>query len=147
MYVPNHLHHILFELIKNAMRATVDEKRKHKLSVLSPLHILVFRSESDLTVRVRDLGGGVPYHQVDKLFRYHSSSGQGRSVMHGLGYGLPLSRLYARYLAGEVSMVSMCGQGTDLYLHLRSLSDQTVEILPTTNRLKNSNMRTKVKDW
>ncbi|CAI5965918.1 unnamed protein product [Closterium sp. NIES-64] len=39
----------------------------------------------------------------------------------GYGYGLPISRLYARYFGGDLQVVSMEGYGTDVYLHLNRL--------------------------
>ena len=37
----------------------------------------------------------------------------------GYGYGLPLSRLYARYLAGDLQLFSVDGLGTDAVLTLQ----------------------------
>ena len=34
--------------------------------------------------------------------------------MHGLGYGLPLSRLYARYFKGDIQIASVDGYRTDV---------------------------------
>jgi pyruvate dehydrogenase kinase 2/3/4 len=42
----------------------------------------------------------------------------------GFGYGLPLSRLYARYFGGDLSLTSMEGLGTDAYLHLSAIGDR-----------------------
>ena len=44
--------------------------------------------------------------------------------MAGLGYGLPISRCYARYLGGDLTIVSMEGHGTDSFLHLPRLGDR-----------------------
>ena len=40
------------------------------------------------------------------------------SPLAGLGYGLPLSRNYARYFGGELTIMSMEGYGTDGSLYL-----------------------------
>ena len=45
------------------------------------------------------------------------------SPLAGLGYGLPISRSYARYFGGDLVIVSMEGYGTDAYLHLSRLGD------------------------
>jgi pyruvate dehydrogenase kinase 2/3/4 len=55
--------------------------------------------------------------------------GEYRAPLAGFGYGLPLSRLYARYFGGDLRLLSMEGYGTDAYLHLSRLSD-TEEPLP-----------------
>ena len=42
----------------------------------------------------------------------------------GLGYGLPISRSYARYFGGDLNIMSMEGYGTDAFLHLPRLGDR-----------------------
>jgi hypothetical protein len=43
--------------------------------------------------------------------------------MAGLGFGLPLSRLHARYFGGELQLVNLPGYGVDAYLSLPKLDD------------------------
>lgn len=43
------------------------------------------------------------------------------SVVCRFGFGLPTSRAYAEYLGGSVSIQSMQGIGTDVYLRLRHI--------------------------
>ena len=47
----------------------------------------------------------------------------GNTVLAGYGFGLPLSRLYARYFGGDLQILSMEGYGTDAYLHLNRLGN------------------------
>lgn len=37
----------------------------------------------------------------------------------GFGYGLPISRLYARYFHGDIALMSCDGFGTDTVIYLK----------------------------
>ena len=41
--------------------------------------------------------------------------------MAGWGYGLPLSRLYAKFLGGDLQLLSMPNHGIDCFLYLNKL--------------------------
>lgn len=47
----------------------------------------------------------------------------GMGTIAGLGYGLPMSRLYARYFGGSLDFMSLDGWGSDVFLKLRCLDD------------------------
>lgn len=56
-----------------------------------------------------------------------------RDLLHamplcGLGYGIPISKLYAAYLGGCLEIVSMEGFGTDAYLYLKKVGDLTEDL-------------------
>nr|CAB3264755.1 [Pyruvate dehydrogenase (acetyl-transferring)] kinase isozyme 2, mitochondrial [Phallusia mammillata] len=139
IYVPSHLHHICFELFKNAMRATM-EKHSEECDVPS-VSVSVTKGMSDCGIRISDQGGGASRHVTSKWFEYMYSTaprpprGQDDRVapLAGYGYGLPISRLYARYLGGDLEIQSMEGYGTDAYVYLKSLSTAAVETVPVFN--------------
>jgi K+-sensing histidine kinase KdpD len=80
-----------------------------------------------------DKGGGIPRSQTDNLFKYmYSTAPQpSKSDAHivplaGYGYGLPLSRLYARYFHGDLILLSCEGYGTDAIIYLKVRTDLTL---------------------
>jgi len=155
VYVPSHLYHILFELFKNAMRATIENAGEEAVSY-EPIKVLVVKGREDVTIKVSDRGGGIPRSLRDHIFEYlyttapnpiltnsaeitdvssligggSGMSGMATAPLAGLGYGLPLSRLYARYFAGDLELYSSEGWGTDAVIYLRALAGEAKERLP-----------------
>jgi signal transduction histidine kinase len=139
-YVPTHLYHILFELFKNAMRATVEFNEDS--DDLPKIHVDITKGKEDLTIRIRDQGGGIPHSKIGELFQYNYSTapkpmdfqGGNMSPLAGLGYGLPLSRIYSKYFGGDLQISSMEGSGTQAYVYLKVLSRSAQEVLPMYNK-------------
>ena len=106
----------------------------------------------DIAIKVSDEGGGIKRSHMPRIWSYlfttadphvqrgflaedNDSGGEGTSVavggaggvaggaLAGLGYGLPISRLYARYFGGDLDIKSMEGYGTDAFVHLSRLGD------------------------
>uniref|UniRef100_A0A3B1JL64 Protein-serine/threonine kinase n=1 Tax=Astyanax mexicanus TaxID=7994 RepID=A0A3B1JL64_ASTMX len=73
VYVPSHLFHMLFELFKNSMRATV-ELHENSEKGLPPVKALVTLGKEDLSIKISDQGGGVPLRKIDRLFNYMYST-------------------------------------------------------------------------
>lgn len=70
--VPSHLYHIMFELFKNAMRATVEYHGVD--SDLPELKVFIVKGKEDLSIKLCDRGGGVARSVVDVLFNYMYST-------------------------------------------------------------------------
>lgn len=74
--------------------------------------------------KISDEGGGIRRSGLPNIFTYlystaekleyddvlHGGADDGVS-MAGYGYGLPVSRLYARYFGGDLQIISMEGYG------------------------------------
>ncbi|CAN8269934.1 unnamed protein product [Cochlearia groenlandica] len=134
-YVPTHLHLMVFELVKNSLRA-VQERYVDSDRVAPPIRIIVADGIEDVTIKVSDEGGGIARSGLPNIFTYLYSTARNPLeeelelgtadvpvTMAGYGYGLPISRLYARYFGGDLQIISMEGYGTDAYLHLSRLGD------------------------
>jgi len=154
-YVPSHLYHMLFELFKNAMRAVV-EHHEHA-DVLPPLKVLLVAGKEDLSIKLSDQGGGIPRSSMDYLFNYMYSTaptvgGSADSTsppLAGYGYGLPVSRLYARYFQGDLTLMSAEGYGTDALVCLKAMASEANETLPIYNKTTQRQYTTshQTNDW
>ncbi|KAL7555372.1 hypothetical protein ACA910_022359 [Epithemia clementina (nom. ined.)] len=137
-YVPTHLHYIMFELLKNSMRATVEW---HGIDAdFPPIKVVIAdgAENEDVVIKVSDEGGGITRSNMKKIWSYlfttaDSSIQEGmvsfendngiEAPLAGLGYGLPISRSYCRYFGGDLSIMSMEGFGTDAFVYLMKLGD------------------------
>ncbi|XP_062919023.1 branched-chain alpha-ketoacid dehydrogenase kinase-like [Mobula hypostoma] len=141
-YIPMPLDYILPELLKNAMRATMESHLDTPYNV-PDIVVTIANNDIDFIIRISDRGGGIPHESLHRVMDYHFTtagssnqdllcntmlgnmvdmvnSGQS-SPMHGFGFGLPTSRAYAEYLRGSLVVQSLQGIGTDVYLRLRHI--------------------------
>jgi len=144
-YVPQYLFYIMVELLKNSARATMEAAGEDPRQILErPITITVGADPGQIVIRVHDVAGGIPFSVADKVWSYmYSTAPQGKegssfsqqgTPLAGYGVGLPLSRLYARYLGGSLHLMSMPGVGTSAYLYLKRLDTEAREELPADYR-------------
>lgn len=121
MYVPGHLSHMLFETLKNSLRAVVERYGQDKAE-FPVTKVIVAEGKEDITIKISDEGGGIPRSAIPLVWTYmYTTVDQTPSLdpdfnksdfkapMAGFGYGLPISRLYARYFGGDLKLISMEG--------------------------------------
>jgi len=138
-YVPAHLYYILFEIMKNSMRATC-EHHAHA-DTLPIVQIVIAEGEDEVSIKVADQGGGIPRKGMSRLWTYAYTTANEQPIgddqqpggtmtapMAGVGHGLPLSRLYTRYFGGDIEIMSLHGFGTDVYIHLSKLGNVDEQI-------------------
>lgn len=145
---------MVFELFKNAMRATMEHHADQ--GVYPAIRVHVTLGNEDLTVKMSDRGGGVPLRKIDRLFNYMYSTAPRPRVetsraapLAGFGYGLPISRLYARYFQGDLKLYSLEGYGTNAIIYIKALSTESIERLPVYNKAawKHYNTNHEADDW
>lgn len=148
-YITIPLDYILPEVFKNAVRATIESHPDASESQLPSIHVTIANNEVDFILRISDRGGGIPHAVLPKVMHYNFTtaeestehrlsvdplgniidasnpgSGSTMSPMHGFGFGLPTSRAYAEYLGGSLTIQSLQGLGTDVYLRLKHIDSK-----------------------
>ncbi|KAJ3417387.1 hypothetical protein HDV05_004852 [Chytridiales sp. JEL 0842] len=161
-YIPDHIEYILVELLKNSMRFTFETHAPSELKALvdeqdeasnssadttkalpkgasdiqlPPIKVTIGASDTEITFRISDEGGGIPRDFLSNLWSYsHASKRLFKNFekmpklaakvteriperLH-LGLGLPMSRVYANYWGGGIAIHSMHGYGTDAYVKI-----------------------------
>ncbi|TQW11521.1 hypothetical protein V2A60_001426 [Cordyceps javanica] len=138
MYVPGHLSHMLFETLKNSLRAVVETHGMDKQE-FPVTKVIVAEGKEDITIKISDEGGGIPRSAIPLVWTYMYTTvdrtpnldpdfdkSDFKAPMAGFGYGLPISRLYARYFGGDLKLISM--EGPSLVLRKRLKDKQRREV-------------------
>ncbi|KAF8343795.1 atypical/PDHK/BCKDK protein kinase [Cantharellus anzutake] len=154
-YIPVHLEYIVTEILKNAVRASVEQHHAiRSTGPLPPVQATIAPSSSFLSLRIRDQGGGIHSNNLNRIFSYaFTTAGRnaeeadldwngddgpaffgemagkglqtGLGTIAGLGYGLPLAKLYANYFGGQLDLRTLHGHGTDVFIKLRRLGENS----------------------
>lgn len=112
-----------------------------------------------LFARISDEGGGIDRSLLDRVWQYGyttnskpkspsnsttssftsfwmESQEMARSDLSGYGFGLPFSRLHARYFGGDLQLVSIPAFGVDVFLTTKKLDRQMWSETEKTERLE-----------
>ncbi|XP_034401715.1 pyruvate dehydrogenase kinase, isozyme 4 isoform X1 [Cyclopterus lumpus] len=156
VYVPSHLYHMLFELFKNAMRATVET---HEMSLtLPPIKVRVSLGTEDLTIKMSDRGGGVPLRKIERLFSYMYSTAPS-PVHEDNSRNAPLAGfwLWPAHLSSVCQVLPGRPCSSTLWrvtapppvIYLKALSSESVERLPVFNKSALRHYQTSIEadDW
>ncbi|KAF7722316.1 hypothetical protein EC973_003440 [Apophysomyces ossiformis] len=105
MYVPSHLNHMIFELLKNSLRAVVERFGTDYEDEYPPIKLVIAHGKEDITIKISDEGGGIPRSGIPLVWTYMYTTAEAQELeqdfnqsdfkapMAGFGYGLPISRL------------------------------------------------------
>ncbi|KAI8870842.1 alpha-ketoacid dehydrogenase kinase [Ramicandelaber brevisporus] len=114
-----------------------------------PIRLTIAEGPNTLMFRVSDEGGGIDPETLRYIWSYAdpakkraiasfnevthlacTTSEQSDLLSRGifLGFGLPMSRVYANYWGGELAVQTMAGLGTDAYLQLPKLGNVVEQV-------------------
>lgn len=139
-YIPPHVEYVVTEVLKNSSRALIEQ------GLATPIVVTIAQHGDHLEIRVRDRAGGIPQAVVDRVFEFSFttySSGYDDEVgdaykalntapgtentVAGMGYGLPMSRVYCEMFGGRLEVQSYAELGTDVYLRFRGVDKPLLE--------------------
>ena len=129
------IHHILINLVGNAIKFTKEGRIEVGVSLVS---------EDDATVllafHVKDTGIGIPFVMQDKIFdRFFRISPSYAGVYTGHGVGLHIAQSYAHLLGGNITLTSKPNVGTTFSFELR-LKKGDASQLPVDSKNKKQAM-------
>jgi pyruvate dehydrogenase kinase 2/3/4 len=135
MLPPQYLYYVLVEIMKNSMQAMMKQRKEGRSSQGDTLRVVICNDEEKVVIAVRDKGGGIPFGEMAKIWSYLYTTAlmdedSKPTALAGYGVGLPLSRLYAKYLGSTIEMQSMPGYGTDVYLTISRSPFPSAELQP-----------------
>lgn len=124
-FISSHLYYVLFELLKNSVKAQYDFKSNKDINVN------IMNDNNWIVIKISDNGGGIMKNKMSKIWNYSYSSTNTKDLdiysdfgtntpISGFGYGLPISKLYMNYFGGNIEIFSKYGVGTDTYIFLRT---------------------------
>ena len=122
MNIPENTEYILREIIKNSIKGIIDDDFKNP-----KINIFIEKGDLDILIKVSDRGIGFKRELSDYVFSYMYTSTPNirkyydKPILSGFAHGLGMSRLYARYLGGDVKVISSSGIGTDAFIHLKTI--------------------------
>ena len=135
--IDNYLYYILFELIKNSVKAVIEKKTLNIENNYVP-HINININDYDkhyILVKIEDNGIGIKDENKDKIwyFSYSSSKIDEKDILEdndfsvstplsGFGYGLPITNIYADFFnsrKNNIVLLSEYGEGTTIYLYMK----------------------------
>lgn len=154
-YVQSHLDYIFQNLFDNSIRSSILRfNQDEDVNSIPDIKVSIHNGPTEVTIRITDNGIGGTCSESIQWFNYHFKrykqetengfyfnsqkavkknpdiSDDWYLENEGYGYGLPSSRLYARYLNGDLDLITTEGNGTECFLTLKSMNSEKIECLP-----------------
>ena len=114
--IPQDLGRVFLNMVGNACYATDEKRKAGEVEGYEPtISLTTRRGEENIVVRIKDNGGGMPPHVVEKIFNpFYTTKPTGE----GTGLGLALSSDIVREHGGHIQVETEPGEGTEMIIEL-----------------------------
>ncbi|KAI8973765.1 branched-chain alpha-ketoacid dehydrogenase [Mycotypha africana] len=137
-YVSDHIEYIIYQLLSNAYRHTLETATDY---IPKDIIVTLCSNETNVLFRVSDQGGGMSkelhsslwsfchyVNNLNRVDRLEAKVHEQEKLALRLGIGLPMSKVYAEYWGGDINIMTMEGYGTDAYVRIPKLGIQNENI-------------------
>lgn len=128
-YIPEHLHYIIMEILKNAVMASYNKSE----NTFKNINLNFTEGKHFIIIKISDKGDSFSKNNLNKMFSYSYSTypveiteeyeKRNIPIIGGLGFGLPMARIYCKYLNGDLIICPMENLGTDVYIYINKLGN------------------------
>jgi len=108
--VPEHLSIVLYEILTNAITATME---KHQPGSLPPVVVTIGNSPG-VAIKISDQGGGIFSDYENKVWKFTWS--KRAPGVNATRQGLALSRVYTQLWGGDIKILNLEGVGCDVLI-------------------------------
>ena len=132
-YIPSHLYYVVFEILKNAAKATVDKYGDDSDDF--PIVVTVSEGCEDIIIKISDKWDSFPISQLKDVESYLYSTADppvendDRPILAGFGYGIPMAGLYCELFGGSLKILPFEKNGTNvmIYIHKSGLINEFLD--------------------
>ena len=127
-YIPSHIYYITNEILKNSCVAYFS-----KSNFDDDIIVNYSEGKDDIIIKISDKGESFPLKDIGKILTYSYSSTPieiieeyeiaNKPIICGLGYGLPMAKLYTKYFGGNLLISPIENVGTDIYIYINKFGN------------------------
>lgn len=124
IHIPNHIHYILFEILKNSMEAVI----QNNVANIDDIKVKLIYNKDGATIHIFDKGGGFSYNDKEEIFSFLYTTydllenDYHETPISGFGHGLGMSRLFVKYFGGDIKVIPLENYGTHTIINIKSLN-------------------------
>eukprot|EP00939_MAST-03C_sp_MAST-3C-sp1_P005148 g5148.t1 len=126
-YIRSYFEYVLTELLKNSI---VAHEANDKTD--DPIMVMVAEGRTAITIKISDRGAGFAIDKLPQMMYFGYSTEPVEiceefeiasvPIFSGFGYGLPMARLFIKYLGGSLRILPVENVGTDVYVYIPKTS-------------------------